>query len=119
VLLALGLKLEVRVDGHQLVVRWGTPPPVVVPAPEPPALANSGAPAPASARDMQLVKQLIHVLADDVATRDGQNAEAIRWLEARVDSLQRQVLDRWRATERYVSALYTLNANTSRKELDQ
>jgi hypothetical protein len=111
VLVALALKLEVHVGGHQVVVRWG-PPPAVIPAPAPAA----GAPAGVSAEELQLVKQLVHVLADDVAARDRQHQEAILWLQGRVAALQRQAQERWNATERYVSALYTLNANLVHKE---
>jgi hypothetical protein len=56
------------------------------------------------------------VLADDCAARDRQHADAVRWLQNRLDALQRQAQDRWTATERYVSALYTLNTNLARKE---
>jgi hypothetical protein len=115
-LLVLGLKLEVRVEAQQFVVRWGAPPPAPGPAPEPPPAAPNPAAAPIGAEDVYLVKQLIHALADDSAARDRRHADAILWLQNRLDALQRQSQERWTATERYVSALYTLNANLARKE---
>jgi len=116
-LIALGLRLEVRVEGHQAVVRWGTPP-AALPDQAPAAAAVLPGPAPAAvnAEEVRLVHQLIHALADDVAYRDRQNQEALGFLETRLDALQHQAQDRWNATERYVSALYTINTNLTRKE---
>jgi anti-sigma factor RsiW len=116
-LVVLALKLEVRVDAQQVVVRWG-PPPVVVPmpAPAPAAIVPPAAVPAVSPEEVRLVKQLVHALAEDVADRDRQGQQALRALEERLDALQRTDQERWNATERYVSALYALNANLTRKE---
>jgi Putative zinc-finger len=105
-LVAFGLKLEVRLEQHQVVLRWGTPPQVEPPrvAPKPP---ERDRPAAERHAEMQLVKDLIHLLADDVKTRDAQQKEAMFALRERVEALRVLVDERYAATERDVSALYT------------
>jgi hypothetical protein len=104
-LAVLVLKLEVRVDGNQLVLRWGPPPPEAPrPAPQPPPGAKEQ---PARDADLELVKELVHLLAVDVQTRDREHKEALAALRERLDALRGEVEGRWAATERDVLALYT------------
>jgi hypothetical protein len=105
-LVALALRLEVRLGQHQIVLRWGAPPQVeqLRAAPKPPETDRSVAERTA---EMQLVKDLIHLLADDVKARDGQQKEAMLALRERVEALRVLVDERYAATERDVSALYT------------
>jgi Putative zinc-finger len=111
-LLILGLRLEVRVQAHEVVLRWGTPPEhqeLPAPQPRPQALAQSH-------EDNYLTQQLIHALAEDVAVRDRENQESLGSLEARVNALQRQAQERWDATQRFVSTLLTLNTTSVAKK---
>jgi anti-sigma factor RsiW len=109
-LVALALQLEVRVEAHQVVVRWGSPPPAVVPVPPPsPPVYVQARPVPSSvgAEEVQLLKDLIHALAANAEARDRQQQVALARLQGRLDTIQSQAHERWTATERYVSALYT------------
>ena len=105
-LVAFGLKLEVRLEQHQVVLRWGTPPQIEQPrvAPKPPEKDRS---APRRDPEMQLVKELIHLLADDMKTRDAEQKEAVLALRERVEALRVLLDERFAATERDVTALYT------------
>jgi Putative zinc-finger len=117
VLLALAVGLELRVDHHQVVLRWGTPPVDFGPLDAPPSLGKPGqGPAAVNSEQLRLVTELVHALADDAAARDRVNQESLALLQVRLDALQRQAQDRWNATERYVSALHTLTAQTVEKE---
>ena len=112
-LLIMGLRLELRVEAHQMVLRWSTPPERPdAPGPQPVPRQVTVNP-----EDVHLVQRLIHALADDVAARDRETQETFEGLEARVDALQRQAQDRWDATQRFVSTLSTLSiSNLDKKE---
>jgi hypothetical protein len=115
-LVTLLLKWELRVEGHQVVVRWGVSPTPTTPAPtHPPAPALVEEERPAlveverpvvSAEEVQLLKDLVHALAADADARDRRQQEAVALLEARLETLRRQAGDRWAAFERDVAALY-------------
>jgi hypothetical protein len=114
-LLLLCLKLEVRLEGHQLVLRWGAPPettPRSLPAPVPPPVA---APPEVTAADLALVKELIHALAASGESRDQECQQALAQLRERFDDLQGQAQARWEATQRYVSALTTVQLDSHDK----
>jgi anti-sigma factor RsiW len=102
-LVVFGLKLEVRLEGHQLVLRWGAPP--AAPAPVRPVAPAEAA---ASAADLRTVRELLHLLAADVEERDRRQQQALAWLQGRLENLHGQSLERWTTTERDVRALYTL-----------
>jgi hypothetical protein len=119
VLLLIGLKLEVRLEAHQLVLRWGVPPmaeqAVRQTQPPTPLVRQEGEPAPVAQAELQLVRDLVHALADDVEGRDRENRQALLWVRGRLDQLQRQVQARWEATEQLVSALHTVQCETRAK----
>jgi hypothetical protein len=107
------LKLEIRVDGRQLVVRWGDAPQAVVPtvvevAPAPRKSPPEGPAASAKPEvtrtDLRLLRELIHALAADVNGRDRQQQETLAQLQGQVDRLEREAQERWAATVRYVAA---------------
>jgi hypothetical protein len=105
VLLAFGLRLQVRVDAHQFVLRWGDVPEVTAPSPpsraeESPALADLE-------RRLQLASSLIHALADDVEARDAHQQELLKRLQRRLDAHQLQDNARWNEARRDIAALYT------------
>jgi hypothetical protein len=106
-LVVLGLRLEVRVESQQLVVRWGTAPEkVIVPPPGPGPRAESPPPSPDVEERLRVLSELIHALADDVAARDEQEQQRVDRVRARLDELQRQGNRRMSETERNVAALY-------------
>jgi len=108
VLLALFLNLEIRAEGHQLIVRWGKPPETAAPAPAPqpsPPTIVPVQPSVASipAEELQLLKDLIHALATDAKDRD----KALAQLQIRLDVLQAQSNQRWADTQRTNRVFYT------------
>jgi hypothetical protein len=107
-LLVFVLKLEIRVQANQLVVRWNATPEVEVPAPAPSVAAKVGpAGSSISPEDLQLLKDLIHALAADVESRDGRQQQALARLANQLDALQTRSQQRWTSTDRDVTALYT------------
>src|SRR5262249_2661640 len=74
-LLVVALRLEVRVEAHQFVVRWGKPPDV---APPPAAVVQTDPKAVReTAEKLQLVNDLIHALAGDGAGRAARRRGAV------------------------------------------
>jgi hypothetical protein len=116
VVLAFGLRLQVRVQGHQVVLSWGTAPAAEVVPPSPPQRPPVGGPDPADVeRRLQLASSLIHALADDVESRDAQQQESLKRLQARLDAEQAQGSARWDETRRDIAALYTAQFRSNPK----
>lgn len=111
VLLAFGLRLQVRVDAHQLVLCWGDVPEVAPPPPPP-----DEPPVPAEVeRRLQLASRLIHALAEGQEARDARQQEALKQLQGRIDAHQLQDNARWNETRRDIAALYTAQFGSPRK----
>jgi hypothetical protein len=115
-LAVVGLKLELRVEAHQLVVRWGAPK-ETVPQPEllPPKHADKvdAPPAPVvSADEWQRMRELIHALAADVAQSNSARRQEFDNLEVRLDSLQMRSQQR----DQVVAALFTAQFGTHDKK---
>jgi hypothetical protein len=117
-LIVLGLRLEVRVQAHQVVVRWGRlaeevrPQEVAtaVPAAMPPAIQ----PLQTAVKDLEILRQLIHALADNVDSRDRMHQDDLRDLQEQIQTLQERVERHWAATQRVLTA-----ATTARPESDE
>ena len=114
-LLLFGLKLEVRLGGNQLVLRWGQP------AEESPVVA----PAPRSREDERLaeyerrqraLKELVVQLAGDVQSFDLRQQTELGQLRATVERLRQQSALHWAAAERDVEALYAQRFPQPKKE---
>jgi hypothetical protein len=101
--LVLGLKLEVRFEAQQLVVRWGSAPAPVSSAPQLPAMDTTASPSTINAEEFQLMKDLIRALAADSDTRDRRWQQEVSALQARLAFLQERSQER----DRVVAALYT------------
>jgi hypothetical protein len=112
-LLVFGLKLEVRVQAHQLVVRWNQQPEDPVPGanrkPQSPVLAHVDSPTPqVTVEQIQWVRDVIHALAADVEMRDQKQREAMALLVKNLEAFQYGDNQRWKATQRDVAALFTV-----------
>jgi hypothetical protein len=115
VLLLVGLlRLEVRLEAHQVVVRWGARPEVPLPAPAPapappidePRASNPTAAVSEMQDRLRILMDLTQLLAADVETRDRRQQQAMVRLQARQLELEQQLVQ-WRlATEKDVAALY-------------
>jgi hypothetical protein len=121
VIVAVGLRLELRLEAHQVVVRWGAPPPLV---PTPPVSAPAGSDPPsqsllAHAEEVRLLRELIHALAADVDGRDRRQQEELTRLQGRLQELQRQVNRRLLDPERHLTAVPTARSLPSLKGEDE
>jgi hypothetical protein len=100
-LLVFALRVEVRAGDGQFVLSWGSPktiaqnPSPTVPSPDPEVQER-----------LQLVQEIARALAADAAERDDRQQAAVARLRTELENLQRFAVDRWRATERDVAALY-------------
>ena len=116
---AVALRLEVRVEDHQMVLRWGTPPPLPEPSPAPPAPPTQLAPEDvrrlAAVEDqMRLMTEIVHALAGTTGSaeaRDRQRQREIAQLHERLVELQKQTAQRWLAVREYAEALFTAKLN--------
>src|SRR5262249_54218834 len=114
---AVGLRLEARVEPHQLVLRWGSPPPLPepnIPEAAPPATGSSArllAAQPVSLSDeqLQLYSKLIHALADDLQTLERRQRRDEDQYQTALRNLHDQTLERCAALERDLHALYVLH----------
>src|SRR5262249_2131197 len=106
-LVAFGLNLEVRLEQHQVVLRWGAPPQADAPRPAPPPPA-ARPDAPERDAEMHLVKDLIHLLAADVQDRDRPPTEARLALRLRFEAPRLHTAERCAAAEGDATALYTV-----------
>ncbi|HEV3204625.1 MAG TPA: zf-HC2 domain-containing protein [Gemmataceae bacterium] len=118
VLLAVALQLEIRVDAAQIVFHWGGPSKVQPQSSEPlaPAMASTQPPVPSVvAEDLQLVKDLIRVLAKEIQTRDRRQQEELLNLQTRFETLLGRAYDHWAGNERDVAALYAAQFRFQKK----
>jgi hypothetical protein len=106
-------RMEVRVDAHQLVVKWGAAPasPDPAPSPIPPAEERPAAPAAAVStaeveQQLRLLRELVQAVSADADLRDGRRQQEIAQLRGRLHGLEQQMTQLRVATERDVSALY-------------
>jgi len=110
----LTLRLEARVEGHQFVLRWGSPPEgqnVVAPPAQDakPEIARTVEKLPVAAateEQIRLLSELIHALADNVQSVERREQQDTAQLQTRLLALQHQNAQRWSALERTVESLY-------------
>jgi len=113
--LALGLRLEARVEPHQLVLRWGSLPPAADvplpahpktwPVPDPPKAAQ---PVRSSDEQLQLLSKLIHALLDDLQALERREREDTSQLHAGLQASQQQNIQRCADLQHSIDALYLL-----------
>lgn len=108
-LLTLGLRLEVRWEARQLVVRWGEPPPPVVAPTAPPIVVTKTELPPETEAELRILSDLIHALKQDVEDRDRAVVERLDRLNSHLRSLESQADRRWNENKQDVAALYLLS----------
>jgi hypothetical protein len=115
VVLVVGLRLEARLEPHQMVLRWGPPPTTEMTSPpQPLGLQESGNACEerlvaAFQEQLELHGKLIHALADDVQALERQERHDAGQLQVRLQALQQQNTQRWLAINRTLDALYSLS----------
>jgi hypothetical protein len=102
-LLVVGLRLQIHLESHQVIVRWGDPPPVV----PKPIVTTPVLPSDIEG-ELTVLRELIHALKQDADDRDQQFQKQLDRLEGRVQAMRWQADRRWDATEETVAALYLL-----------
>jgi hypothetical protein len=125
VFLALFLsRLEVRLDNHQLVLRWGDVPPqpevpvppTPPPQPEPPVITLSPPATTADIEDrLRLLSELVQELSNDADRREVRRLEEMARLRTQVQNLQQQLIEQRLATEKDVAALYSAQSSDKQK----
>jgi hypothetical protein len=111
--LAFCLRLEVRHEANQLVVRWGDAPNIGgtgVPPVQTHARRDAGPTVPSESieAELRVLSDLIHALKQDADERDQRFADRLARLQQHVRALQSQSDLRWDTTEKDVAALYLL-----------
>jgi hypothetical protein len=114
VLVVLLSRLEVRVESHQVVVRWGemtAPEAPAPPAPKPlseelPVVVVTPPPSAEVEQQLRLLSELVQTLSSDADARNGRRQEEIAEVRAQVQALRQQMAQLRLATEQDVSVLY-------------
>ena len=105
---AMVLRLEIRADASQVVIRWGTPAELserqaLSPMEAGSVLARSRLPELQS--ELDVLSELVQGLTEDQDARERRIAEDRAFLRAELDEFRRQAALHWMATERDVAAL--------------
>jgi predicted anti-sigma-YlaC factor YlaD len=110
-LLVVLLRLEVRVQAHQLSVSWGAAPMVEPQAPSAETVQtvivrHENAASPELEEQVRVARATLHALADNLDSRDVRLQERVADLETRLERMRFQDGQRWSETERSVAAIY-------------
>jgi hypothetical protein len=110
-LLVVVLRLELRLDAHQLVIRWGEmpeePPIIAPPTPEPTVIVQREIVTdPKVEEQLRVLHDTVHALAGSQETRDQQLRLVMGLMQARFESLQLLDTRRWSENDRNFAALY-------------
>ncbi len=110
-LLVLLLRMEIRVEAHELVLRWGQKAqkasPVEIPKTEPTVIVRREVIAnPEMEEQLRVIRETLHALAGSLDARDVMVRQKLSQLETRLEAVRRQDGQRWNETERNVAALY-------------
>jgi hypothetical protein len=109
-LLAIGLPLELRVENHQLTIRWGQlparPQPIISDGPASPMIVRALQRFDADEEERQLLRQLVIALKRDADEREAQQQDNLLRTQAAVAVLRQQMDVRWNETQQDVRALY-------------
>jgi hypothetical protein len=116
VLAAISLmwRMEIRLEHHELVVRWGAPPAGGQAATDtlpqaPKALSRE------TEEQLRLLSELIHTLADTAEARDFRQRQELARLRVEFADFQRRIVQWIQDTERDVGALYTAHLISAKK----
>ncbi len=112
---ALVLKMEVRVQAHEVSLRWRATAAPTVRASEPAALEPSAPIFAATADDVALMKDLVRALAAEIDGRDQRQQQDLAALQRRLEIVQWQLKQVQAASERGVAALYAMQVNNPKK----
>ena len=106
VLVAVGLRLQVRIDAKQLVIAWGQPASRERERPEVERIPVAYASGSDMDERVRLLDELTHALAAENDRRDRRYQRDMADVGRRLDAFQRVAVQKWLEAERNVSALY-------------
>jgi hypothetical protein len=119
-------RLEVRIDDHQLVLRWGAvpAPPDQTPRPAPPREELPMIPAPIAStaevdQQLRLLRELVQAVSNDADLRDERRQQEIAQLRGRMHGLEQQMTQLRLTTTQDVSALYAAQIPVKQKGASQ
>jgi hypothetical protein len=118
VFLAVGFRCEIRLEAHQVVLRWGMPPQdVVPPAPPVPVIEERVATAisPEVEVRLRILSEVVETLAAEGEARDRSLREELVWLKARLQQMRQQAAHRQESTEGDLTALDQVQFHPNRK----
>jgi hypothetical protein len=117
-LLAASSHWEMRIEAHQLVLRWGSAPLVperpipTPPRPEPlpvPQVQEVAPPANPDVEDrLRLLSALVQALAEEAKQREGQRKEEIAALQEQIRDLSQYLAQARQATDKDLAAVYAV-----------
>jgi hypothetical protein len=122
-LLTIGLNLDVRIESHQVVVRWGAPRSLSKEEPVPEKhqereIVQVETPLPAeTVAEMRTLSELVQLLAKDIEARDDRLQLDMARLRATVRDLQRKTSEQWADAQRDIAGMYTLQTSQHKKGL--
>src|SRR5262249_42310126 len=108
--LLLLLRIDIRVNAQQLVLRWGQPEPVIQERVIPEvvqASPSSAEPSQEVLERLRLMDELIHALADSVEVNDQKRHDDLLQLQRELAALQRRSELQFVETHQDMNALYT------------
>jgi hypothetical protein len=116
-IVALFLRVELRVQGNEVSVRWGA---TAEPQPAAPSVkVDRPQVVPAANPDLDerlvLLTGLVHALADDQQMRHADRQQQFDDLAQRLEQLQAQDTVRWNETKRDLTALYVAHFGLTQK----
>lgn len=121
---ALLPKLEVRANGHEFAIRWGTPPEPVPPPPDPRVreLIDEQAKQLAALRAANVkhteLQELLLTVAADVSQRDKDQQKRLTALAARLGEFEAVTARQFQESEKTNTALYNVVFNSKPKGLN-
>jgi Putative zinc-finger len=103
-------RVEIRLNGQELAVRWGAPPAAVVQPIEHPPPQAPAAPVQTEKRDdqMEVLSAMVRAMLQELQTVELRQGRDRADLDLRVSGLQEQTLKRWLALQKDMEALYVL-----------
>jgi hypothetical protein len=115
--IAVMSRMEIRLEPHQVVLRWGSPPTgaQAVPVPQEIIAQPQQTASPETEAQLRLLGQLVHALTDTAEARDFRRQQELVQLRSEIGELQRRTAQWRRDTERDVDALYLISVNKGEK----
>ncbi len=119
ILVVLAIRLDVRINQRQMIIRWGVvEPEAVVQQFEPKVPASDRVLQPEFEQRIRTMSELIQALAANVEASDRERQDQILKLKLELAAMNRQSQERMTETERDLSALYAAHFGSRPKAVN-